>query len=112
MTDPIMNSADVETDATDAETQASQAETPTRTPQSDPFARDDNLVRKQQVEEYFGLARNTATLWRWSKEGKIPPPRYVGNQRVWVAGEIKAARRKMLEESTPNLPPKALEASQ
>ena len=70
-----------------------------------PFDNPDNLVRKRAVMAYLGLPEKSgATLWRWEQNGLIPEGRYLGNFKVWRAGDIAEARERMLSDQPMSIP--------
>ncbi len=46
------------------------------------------LVGISEAERITGLSRQT--IWRKSKSGAFPLPRYVANRRVWYVDELEA----------------------
>jgi predicted DNA-binding transcriptional regulator AlpA len=57
---------------------------------------DDLLLDKLQVCAFFGGTKpiNPATLYRWIKQGRCPPPIRIGPQvRRWKRSDCEAALR-------------------
>ncbi|MBU6995848.1 helix-turn-helix transcriptional regulator [Ferrovum myxofaciens] len=49
---------------------------------------DSALIRLKALTQLCGIS--PATVWRWSKDGRLPKPRKVGSSvTVWNAGEIR-----------------------
>lgn len=45
------------------------------------------VVRPNELAERLGVARTT--LWRWQREGRLPPPQLVGpNVRGWLEADL------------------------
>ena len=62
----------------------------------------DELKSTRWACEFWGGDRpvNPSTLWRWVREGKIPPPRKIGkNVNRFVKAEQVAARERMLKQA-------------
>ena len=49
------------------------------------------------LRERFGIA--PVTLWRWTKNGKLPRPRYINGRKRWAEEEIIAAEGRLFDES-------------
>ena len=48
----------------------------------------------REVGQMLGVSR--ATVWRWSKDGRLPQPRKIGeNSTRWDSRELQAAIQKM-----------------
>lgn len=45
--------------------------------------------RARHLADRYGV--HASTIWRWAREGIIPPPRRIGGVTVWAADDIEAA---------------------
>lgn len=45
------------------------------------------------------LGRDRATIWRWYRTGRFPPPHYIGERRCWFEADI--ARWEAVEMARP-----------
>ncbi len=60
---------------------------------------DRNLIRINELATYLNISK--VTVWRWRKEGRLPPPRALGPKIVfWERETIEA----WLDEQAKELP--------
>lgn len=52
------------------------------------------LVRLPVVRALFGIS--SATVWRWAKDGRLPPPVRTGRVTAWPVGALRATLPKPL----------------
>lgn len=77
-------------------------ETRDRTYSSSIYTDPARWLRATDLQTHFGLKNGySATLWRWVRDGKLPPPQYLNGQRVWRASDILEAEKRMLEKQGP-----------
>ena len=47
------------------------------------------ILKRRDAAEYLGIG--LSTLWKWEKEGLIPPPRHIGKNYIyWLKEELDA----------------------
>lgn len=64
----------------------------------------ERLLRATDLQIHFGLKNGySATLWRWVRDGKLPPPLYLNRQRVWRASDILEAEKRLLKKEGPSV---------
>lgn len=68
------------------------------------YANPDRLLRATDLQTRFGLKNGySATLWRWVRDGKLPAPQYLNGQRVWRAGDVLEAEKRLLKKEGPSV---------
>jgi predicted DNA-binding transcriptional regulator AlpA len=69
-------------------------------------------VRLPVVASLFSISR--ATVWRWCRNGQLPPPTRIGGVTLWNVGALRerlADKRggNAIDDETPTTPPPARE---
>jgi predicted DNA-binding transcriptional regulator AlpA len=59
----------------------------TVTPPIPPPQPEDRLVRTAEAARLIGV--NRATIWKWEKDGKLPPRRRIGTTAGYLLSDIK-----------------------
>lgn len=49
--------------------------------------KEDEHLNVQEVAEFF--KKSVPTVWRWKKEGVLPPDGYIGKQPFWLLSRLK-----------------------
>lgn len=49
----------------------------------------ERFLTSRQVRERYGSV-SRMTLYRWTKEGKLPPPVHIGSHPMWRLSDLEA----------------------